>query len=99
MIDKKFHDEEAQEPEKIYNHYLDKRKQIMNSTKFKVEDVFGNVIPTDSISTEQITKSDNFFGGNDVNININIKFSFLNLGRKILFINRVLLPKFQIFNK
>ena len=31
----------------------------MNSTKFKVEDIFGDVISTDSISPEQITKLNN----------------------------------------
>ena len=32
----------------------------MNSTKFKVEDIFGDVISEDSISPEQITKINNF---------------------------------------
>ena len=32
----------------------------MNSTKFKVEDFFGDVISKDSISPEQITKLNNF---------------------------------------
>ena len=32
----------------------------MNSTKFKVEDIFGDVISKDSISLEQITKLKNF---------------------------------------
>ena len=31
----------------------------MNSTKFKVEDFFGDVISKDSISSEQITKLNN----------------------------------------
>ena len=31
----------------------------MNSTKFKVEDIFGDVISKDSISPEQITKHTN----------------------------------------
>ena len=56
MIDKKIDEKEALEMKKIYNHYLDKRKEIMNSTKFKVEDIFGDVISKDSISPEQITK-------------------------------------------
>ena len=60
MIDKKNDEKEALELKKIYNHYLDKRKQIMDSTKFKVEDIFGDVISKDSISTEQITKLNNF---------------------------------------
>ena len=53
-------EKEALELKKIYNHYLDKRKQIMDSTKFKVEDIFGDVISKDSISPEQITKLNNF---------------------------------------
>ena len=56
MISKKFDEKEDQGLKKIYNHYIDKRKQIMNSTKFKVEDKFGDVISKDSISPEQITK-------------------------------------------
>ena len=35
-IDKKIDEKEAEELKKIYNHYIDKRKEIMNSTKFKV---------------------------------------------------------------
>ena len=60
MIDKKIDEKEALELKKLYNHYLDKRKQIMDSTKFKVEDIFGDVISKDSISPEQITKLNNF---------------------------------------
>ena len=56
MIDKKYDEKEALELKKIYNHYLDKRKQIKDSTKFKVEDIFGDVISKDYISPEQITK-------------------------------------------
>ena len=50
MIDKKSDEKEAQELKKIYHHYLDKRKELMNSTKsnFKVEDLFGDVIGTDN---------------------------------------------------
>ena len=32
----------------------------MDSTKFKVEDIFGDVLSKDSISPEQITKLNNF---------------------------------------
>ena len=56
MIDKKIDEKEALELKKIYNHYIDKRKEIMDSTKFKVEDIFGDVISKGSISPEQITK-------------------------------------------
>ena len=57
---KKIDEKEAQELKKIYNHYVDKRTEIMDSTKFKVEDIFGNVISKDSISPEQIIKLNNF---------------------------------------
>ena len=60
IIDKKNDEKEALELKKIYNHYLDKRKEIMDSTKFKVEEVFGDVISKDSISPEQITKLNTF---------------------------------------
>ena len=60
LIDKKIDEKEALELKKIYNHYIDKRKEIMDSTKFKVEDIFGDVISKDSISPEQITKLNNF---------------------------------------
>ena len=60
MIDKKIHGKEASELKKIYNHYLEKRKQILDSTKFKEEDIFGDVISKDSVSPEQITKLHNF---------------------------------------
>ena len=60
MIDKEIDEKEAQELKKIYNHYLDKRKEIMNSTKFRVKDIFGDVISKDTISSEQITKLNNF---------------------------------------
>ena len=53
---KKIDEKEAQELKKIYNHYLDKRKDIMKNTQFKVEVTFGNVISKDNFSQEQITK-------------------------------------------
>ena len=43
MVDKKIDEKEAQELKKSYNHYIDKRSEIMKSTSFKVEDVFGDV--------------------------------------------------------
>ena len=60
MIDKKIDEKEALELKKIYNHYVDKRIEIMDSTKFKVEDIFGGVISKDTISQEQIIKLNNF---------------------------------------
>ena len=60
MFDKKIDKKEALELEKIYSHYLDKRKEMINSTKIKVEDVFGEIVSRDSNSREQITKTNNF---------------------------------------
>ena len=60
MVDEKIDEKEALELKEIYNHYLDKRKEIMDSTKFKEEDIFGDVISKDSISPEQITNLNNF---------------------------------------
>ena len=56
MVDKKSDEKEALDLKKIYNHYIDKRKKIMDSTKFRLEEIFGDVISKDSISPEQITK-------------------------------------------
>ena len=60
MVDKKIDEKEAEQLKQIYNHYIDKRKEIMKSTQFKVEDVFTDVISEDTISTEQITKLNYF---------------------------------------
>ena len=60
MIDKKIDPKEADHLKQIYNHYVDKKSEIMKNTSFKVEDVFGDVISKDSISPEQITKLNNF---------------------------------------
>ena len=60
MIDKKIDEKEAKKLKEIYSHYIDKREEIMASTKFKAEDIFGDVISKDTISQEQITKLNNF---------------------------------------
>ena len=60
MVDKKIDEKEAQELKKIYNHYLDKRKDIMKNTQFRVEDVFGDVVSKENFSQEQITKLNTF---------------------------------------
>ena len=59
MFDKKIDQKEAEELKKIYNHYLDKRKEVVKNTQFKVEDVFGHIISKDNFSLEQITKANN----------------------------------------
>ena len=54
MIDKKIDQKEAEELKKIYKHYIDKRKEIMKNTSFKVEDVFGDVISKGNFSQQQV---------------------------------------------
>ena len=53
MVDKKIDQKEAEELKKIYNLYLDKRKEIMKNTQFKVENVSGAVISKDKFSQEK----------------------------------------------
>ena len=60
MIDKKIDEKEAQQLKQIYNHYSDKKSETMKNNQFKVEDVFTDIVPKDTISTEQITKLNNF---------------------------------------
>ena len=69
---------EALELKKIYKPYLDKRKEIMKNTQFKVEGIFGDLISKDNFSQEQLTKLNIFFGQINVNINITKKFNFFN---------------------
>ena len=60
MFDRKINEKESEQLEQIYNHYIDKKSEIMRNTQFKVEDVFTDVISKDTISTEQRTKVNNF---------------------------------------
>ena len=60
LIDKKINEKESEQLKQIYNHYIDKKSEIMKKTQFKVEDVFTDVISKDTFSAEQITKLDNF---------------------------------------
>ena len=53
MVDKKNDEKETEELKKIYNQYLDKRKEIMKSTQCKVEEIFGDDISKDKFSQEQ----------------------------------------------
>ena len=82
MLDAKIDEKEAQELKKIHNHYIDKRSEIMKNTSFKVEDVFGDNISKDNFSQEQITKLNNFFSQNNVNINTKINFNFFKPRKK-----------------
>ena len=60
MIDKKIDEKEANQLKQIYNHYVDKKSEIMKSTQFKVDDIFNDIIHKDTISQEQITKLNSF---------------------------------------
>ena len=60
MIDKTIDQKEADQLKQIYNHYVDKKSEIMKNTQFKVEDIFNDVINKDTISQEQIVKLNNF---------------------------------------
>ena len=60
MIDKKINEKESEQLKQICNHYIDKKSEKMKNNQFKVEDVFTDVISKDTISTEQITKLNNF---------------------------------------
>ena len=60
MIDKKIDEKEGEKLRSIYNHYINKQDETKKSTQFKFEEVFGNVIPEDTISPEQITKLNTF---------------------------------------
>ena len=60
MIDKKIDLKEAEQLKQVYNHYVDKKSEIMKNTQFKVEEIFNDVIHTDTISQEQIVKLNNF---------------------------------------
>ena len=51
VVDKTEDAKEANELKKIYNHYLDKRCEIMNYNQFKVEDVLGDIFNKDFTTT------------------------------------------------
>ena len=60
MIDKKINQKESEQLKQFFNHYIDKKTEIMKNTQFKVEDIFTDVFSKDTISTEQITKLNNY---------------------------------------
>ena len=59
MVVKKNDEIEALEFKRIFNHYLDKRKENMKNTQFKVEDILGDIIGEGPIPPEQNTKLTN----------------------------------------
>ena len=60
MIDKVIDEKESDEVKKIYNHYTDKKDEIMKITKFSVEEVFGTLDLSKNISGEHIEKLNAF---------------------------------------
>ena len=60
MIDKKIDEKEANQLKQIYNHYVNKKSEIMKNTQFRVEDTFSDVFSKDTFSTKQITKLNYF---------------------------------------
>ena len=58
---KKIDEKESEQLKQIYNHYVDKKSELMKNTQFKFVEVFTDVISKDTISTEQITKLNNFW--------------------------------------
>ena len=59
-MDKKIDQKEGELLKQIFNHYIDKRSEIMKNTQFKVEFVIGDVISEDNFCQEQKTKFNNF---------------------------------------
>ena len=53
LIDEKIDEKDANQLKQLYDHYIDKKSEIMKNTSFKVEHVFGDVISKDSISPEK----------------------------------------------
>ena len=45
---------------KIYSQYIDERKELMDTTNFKVQDIFADVINKDNIPPDQKIKPNNF---------------------------------------
>ena len=82
MIVEKIDQKEAEQLKQVCNHYIDKRKDIIKNTQFKVEDVFGDVISKEIFSQEQITILSNFFSQNNVNINTKIIFHLFQPRKK-----------------
>ena len=61
MIDKKIDDKQGMDVRKSYNHYLDKRKELLMNTWFRIEGLFVDKITKDSILLEQLTKLNKFW--------------------------------------
>ena len=86
MADRKIDQKEVEELKKIYNHYLDRGKDIMKNTQFRVEDIFGYKISKDYLSPEQITKLNTFFSQNSVTVKFCIEIKLFEPKKKKLLI-------------
>ena len=60
MIHLKNDGKEALALKKFYIHYLDKRKEVMENTQFKLENIFGDILNKDNFSQEQISRLNKF---------------------------------------
>ena len=89
-VDRKNDEKEALELKKIYNHYIDRRKEFMKNTQFRVEYVFDEVSNKGNFDQDQITKF-SFFSESKVSINIKIIFNvFKPRKKKMLILNTLL---------
>ena len=75
-MDKKIDEKESEELKSIYKHYITKRKEIMENTKFTVEDIFGRLNLSENISAEQIQTLNAFLSKNNVYKKIEFDFIF-----------------------
>ena len=83
MIDKRIDEKEGDELNKVYYHYLDKRKDIMKSTEISYHEVFGDVLGQEVFTSKQITKLQ-FFSQNNVSMNFSININLFNWSKTIL---------------
>ena len=77
-------DKEAQDLKNIYNHVLDKSKEIMKNTQFKVETLFGYILGKESISSEQITELNNFLAKKTYIVKLVSIYFYSNLEKRKL---------------
>ena len=82
MIDKKIDGREGLK--KIYNHYLDERKDNMKSTEKSYQEQLACFLGKEGISLEQITTPKKFLSRNDVNNNFKVNLKIFNRIKKHL---------------
>ena len=95
---KKIDQKEANEVKKNYKQYLNRRKEVMRETEFRVADLFGDILINNSISQEK-NKNLIIFSRNGVNINSKLNIPFLQPRKEMLKnYERVLLLNSQSFS-